>query len=138
MREQSSLLETPRLKNDTILPMLSFFSWWYGAGWFQVAHSLPNRLAAVNETLSVHQLLRTLFAPWKRIISYAGNDIGDKFRATLDNLFSRMVGFVVRILFLLAAAVLLLTVSVVTVIEMAVWPLLPLAVPALLIAGSIL
>src|ERR1700712_401157 len=97
--------------------MLAFFSWWYGSGWAQVAQSLSSRLKAVSEAFSVRQLLNTLFSPWRRIITYPGSGIEEKFRAMLDNLFSRMVGFVVRLLFLIAAACMLVMVCVVTVIE---------------------
>jgi hypothetical protein len=115
--------------------VLSFFSWWYGWGWRLVFNSFGPRLRGVMNGFSVVQLLGTLFAPWRRIITYPGASLEDKMRAKFDNLFSRIIGFVVRAGVLLAAVVTLLVVALLTGIEVVVWPLLPLAVPGCLIAG---
>lgn len=121
-----------------IMLVLSFFSWWYGRGWKQVLDSFGPRLQGVMDNFSVSQLFRTLFAPWRRIISYPGSNIEERFRAWGDNLFSRIVGFVVRSVVLLAALLVIVLVAALTVIELAVWPLLPLAVPGCIVAGLII
>lgn len=121
-----------------VMLALSFFSWWYGHGWAQVAASLQSRITGVANGFSVGQLLKTLFAPWRRIISYPGASLGDKMRAWGDNVFSRIVGFVVRLLVLFAALLTVIIVMVVSLIELVVWPLLPLAIPGCLIAGLVL
>jgi hypothetical protein len=113
----------------------SFLGWWYGAGWARVAHSLGPRLRGVSDSFSVGQLFKTLFEPWRRIITYPGRSLEDRFRAIGDNLVSRIIGFLVRVIVLLAAGVVLLIIAVLTLIEIIVWPLLPLAVPGCLIAG---
>ena len=82
----------------------AFFSWWYGRGWKLVATSLKPRLHGVANAFSVRQLLRTLFEPWRRIVTEPGSSLEDRWKAGFDNAFSRMVGFVVR-LFVLVAAV---------------------------------
>lgn len=115
--------------------ILSFFSWWYGRGWQQVARGLGPRLRGVMNAFSVRQLLRTLFAPWRRIITYPGASLEDRFRAWGDNMFSRIVGLVVRLFVLFAAAVTLVLVALLTAVELVIWPLLPVAVPGCLIAG---
>jgi hypothetical protein len=121
-----------------VMLVASFFSWWYGDGWARVMHSLGPRCRSVLDSFSVKQLMRTLFAPWRRIITYPGRSLEDRFRALGDNLFSRAIGFVVRIIVLLAAGAALLLVTVLTVMEIVIWPLLPVAVPGCLIAGLIL
>ena len=121
-----------------IMLLLSFFSWWYGPGWGQVAASFSQRLAGIADTFSVGQLLRTLFAPWRRIITYPGASLAERFRAWGDNLFSRIIGFLVRFFVLLAALLTALVIIVITVVELLIWPLLPLAVPGLVIAGLVL
>ncbi len=118
--------------------LLAFFSWWYGRGWKHVANSFGPRWRGVTESFSVNQLLHTLFSPWRRIITEPGRSLEDRFHAWVDNLFSRMIGFVVRLGVLLAAAVTLLVVMVLTLVEVIAWPLLPPAIPALLIAGLVL
>ena len=121
-----------------IMLATSFFSWWYGNGWKAVANSFGPRLRGVLNSFSVSQLFRTLFAPWRRIITYPGATVQERFRAWGDNIFSRAVGFVVRVTVLLAALTALCVVAMLTVVELIIWPLLPLAVPGCLIAGFII
>lgn len=115
--------------------ILSFFSWWYGRGWQQVALGFEPRLRGVVNAFSVRQLLRTLFAPWRRIVTYPGASFDERFRAWGDNVVSRVVGFVVRFFVLLGALIALVLVALLTAVELVVWPLLPVAIPGCLIAG---
>ncbi len=117
--------------------ILSFFSWWYSRGWQQVALDFRPRLRGVMNAFSARQLLRTLFEPWRRIITYPGASLEERFRAWGDNLFSRMVGFVVRFFVLLATLVTLVLVALLTAIELVIWPLLPVAIPGCFIAGLV-
>lgn len=116
---------------------LSFFSWWYGPGWRQVFRNFGPRLERIASAFSVRQLIRTLFAPWRRIITYPGASLAERFHAGIDNLISRVIGFLVRLLVLFTAAIALSLGAVLTVLEIAAWPLLPLAIPGLLIAGLV-
>lgn len=117
---------------------MSFFSWWYGRGWKEVLDSFGPRLSTMAAMFSVVQLLRTLFSPWRRIITYPGTSFPERVRAWGDNAFSRVIGFVVRLFVLLAAAIALLTVAIITILELVIWPLLPLAIPGGLVAGALL
>ena len=118
--------------------VLSFLSWWYGSGWKHVFDSLGPRLHGVSVSFSVAQLLRTLFQPWRRIISYPGASLQAKMQAKLDNLISRAIGFTVRLGVLIGALFAYLFVGLFTILEVLLWPLLPLAVPGCLIAGLLL
>lgn len=120
-----------------VMLVVAFFSWWYGKGWQGVAKSIGPRLSSVAATFSVSQLIRTLFAPWRRIITYPGDSIGERLRAWGDNIFSRAIGFVVRLIVLFAALVAMIVVLVFSVVEVIVWPLLPPAVPVLLVMGVV-
>lgn len=113
----------------------SFFTWWYGRGWRQVAGSFRPRLQGVADSFSVGLLVPTLFEPWRRIITPTGRSLEEKWRAWADNMFSRIIGFVVRLLVLLAAGLTVVVVAVLSLIEVLVWPLVPLAVPGLIVAG---
>jgi hypothetical protein len=117
---------------------IAFFSWWYGRGWQQVVSSFKPRIRSVLYSFSVRQLLTTLFAPWKRIVTEPGRSLEDRLRAAADNAFSRCVGFVVRFFVLLAAFVSVVIVALLCVIEIVAWPLLPLAIPGSIIAGFVL
>jgi hypothetical protein len=118
--------------------IMSFFSWWYGRGWGLVAASFGPRARGVMDAFSVRQLIRTLFAPWRRIITYPGASLDERFRAWGDNMFSRLIGLVVRLFVLLTAMVTLALVAILTFIQLITWPLLPLAVPGCLIVGLII
>jgi hypothetical protein len=115
----------------------SFFSWWYLTGWKQVISSLERRLKIVAELFSVKQLLQTLLSPWRKIISYPGGSFNDKLRAIGDNMVSRVIGFIVRLLVLVLALGTTIVVLLVSLIELIAWPILPPAVIVLLILGII-
>src|SRR5260221_12930004 len=87
--------------------LVAFVQWWYGPGWRNASSRLLTRIRETFLTFSVPILLRTMFQPWRRIITYPGASIGDRMRAVLDNVVSRAVGFTVRLFALTAAAVLL-------------------------------
>ncbi len=118
-----------------VMLVVAFFSWWYGRGWRNVATNIGPRLSGIVAAFSVTQLLRTLIQPWRRIITYPGDSLSTKLKALGDNIFSRAVGFVVRSLVLIAALVVLIVALVFSVVEVVVWPLLPPALPVLLIMG---
>ena len=118
-----------------VMLVLSFLGWWYGRGWKEVWQSFGSRFGAVADTFSISQLLRTLFDPWRRIITYPGASLGDRLRAWADNAFSRVIGFVVRLLVLFAALLAVIMVIILTSAEAIIWPLLPAAVPFCLVAG---
>ena len=118
--------------------VVSLFAWWYGPGWRRVSVRFRRRLDSVLQEFSVSQLLHTLFAPWRRIITYPGAGFSERWRAWNDNLFSRMIGFFVRAFVLLAALVIVALLMLTTLLEFIVWPLMPIAIPVCLVWGLLL
>lgn len=116
---------------------LEFLTWWYSRGWLLMARNGQRRLVRTSHLFSLPILIRTLFAPWRRIMTYPGAGMQAHIRAATDNLVSRVVGFVVRILVLIAAGLILSCMLVLAVVELIVWPLIPLAVVAALLKGLI-
>jgi hypothetical protein len=86
---------------------------------------------------SVGVLLQTLFSPWRRIMTYPGSGLGAHMRALGDNIISRCVGFVVRIMALLAAAGGFVVLLIFGVVELILWPLLPFAAIGCVIWGVV-
>jgi hypothetical protein len=117
--------------------VFQMLSWWYGQGWRRVAVDSQQRLVTVSHIFSVPILLRTLFAPWRRIVTYPGAGLDAKLRALGDNLVSRAVGFSVRIMVLVAAGLILGLTASFGIVFVLLWPLLPVAIPALLLKGVI-
>lgn len=107
---------------------VGFFSWWYSAGWMLLAKSVQKRLQKTLAMFSVPSLMRTLFAPWKRIVTNPGAGLNAHLSAIGDNMVSRAIGFTVRIFVLLGALVSMLLVAIIGVIQIVAWPLVPLAI----------
>ncbi len=105
--------------------ILEFFGWWYTSGWKKLLVEIAGQIKRLWYVFSVPTLLKTLFAPWKRIVTVPGKTLQDRLRAVGDNIISRLVGLVVRIFVIIAAIV---VISVVTALGLAVfviWPLVP-------------
>ncbi|HEY2004786.1 MAG TPA: hypothetical protein VGH44_06780 [Candidatus Saccharimonadia bacterium] len=80
-------------------------------------------------------LLRTMFAPWRRIITPPGGSLEQRVRALLDNTVSRLVGFAVRLIALIAACVLIALYTLIGGLIVLLWPVLPILGPALVVGG---
>jgi hypothetical protein len=114
---------------------VAFFRWWYGPGWRDNADRLRSRLITTYLEFSVPILVRTLFSPWRRIISYGGGSLGERARSVLDNIVSRFVGFGVRLTALLAAVIILGLNVFMGGLWLILWPLIPVAGPILILRG---
>jgi len=102
--------------------------WWYGAGWaYAWQRGVVQRLQWCESTFSMAALVRTWFAPFKQ--TYSGDvkgSIGAHFRAAVDGLISRVIGFLVRSVLLLAGAVCSIFVLLTGLIFMTSWAFIPL------------
>jgi hypothetical protein len=115
--------------------VVAFIQWWYGPGWRDASSRL---LAKIHETylnFSMPILLRTMFAPWRRIITPPGGSLEQRVRALLDNTVSRLVGFAVRLIALIAACVLIALYTLIGGLIVLLWPVLPILGPALVVGG---
>lgn len=115
--------------------MLEFVRWWYGRGWAGALKRAAHNLSVLADLFSVTILLRTLFAPWKRIITYPGAGLDAHLRAFLDNLVSRFIGFFVRLMVLIAAGVMFVVVWVFSYAQVILWPFIPIGAVILIIWG---
>lgn len=116
---------------------LAFLQWWYGPGWLRGWTSLGARLRRTYYGFSVPLLSRTLLSPWRRIITPGGGPLSDRMRALLDNLVSRVVGLIVRLLTILTAGIIAVWWLLVAAAQLVIWPLLPLAAIALMVTASV-
>ncbi|HUB93245.1 MAG TPA: hypothetical protein VMB52_01970 [Verrucomicrobiae bacterium] len=114
---------------------LDLLSWWYGIGWAGVLHATRRRLGAVSGAFSTSTLLHTLFAPWRRIVTYPGAGLEERLQAFSDNAISRFVGFSIRFFVLLAASVAFVVLSMLGLVELIVWPLTPILAVILIVKG---
>ena len=117
--------------------LVAFISWWYGPGWRDASAQLKDRLRTTVLTFSVPILLRTMFAPWRRIISPPGSSLQQKARALVDNAVSRAVGFAVRLLALVSAGIIIAVYCIFGGLILVLWPVLPILGPVLIVVGVI-
>ena len=126
---------------DTILHMLfvDFLRWWYGAGWVLRVRMLEEHLKNVAAFFSFGTMLKTLFSPWRQNITVARADqsIGDKVSAFVDNIVSRAVGFMVRLLMSIVAIIALTVILVLNIVYVLVWPLIPLSPAIIFSVGAV-
>lgn len=83
----------------TLVP--TFFAWWYGRGLKDLFAFLIALLNYLQNMFSVTTLLKTLFSPWKKMVEEKGRGLQGLWYWILDNLISRGIGFVVRVIMIL-------------------------------------
>lgn len=117
---------------------VSFFQWWYGRGLLNQFLAVQRRLQNLSDMFSIGILFRTLFSPWKQIARVARRDepLEAKFRAWLDTLISRFVGFWVRFFVIVAAFITLFVTTIFSIMFLVAWPVLPL-MPIILLFFSV-
>lgn len=107
--------------------LFEFVRWWYGPGWLDATARARDLIVSTQKAFSAGVLLRTLFSPWKQIVTLPGRSLSDRFKAGIDNLVSRVVGFFARLITLLAATILISLMAFLGFISVVVWPVLPVA-----------
>lgn len=106
--------------------IIELMRWWYTTGWMHAAHRISTWTLGVYHTFSVGILLRTLFAPWRRIISIPGRSIDARIHAAFDNFISRCIGCIVRSITLVVASGMMIAAFVAGLMLCVVWPCIPL------------
>lgn len=117
--------------------LIEFFSWWYLDGWKKLATEIELKVNRLWYLFSIPTLVKTLFAPWKRMITSPGKTIQDHIRAIGDNFVSRLVGFFVRAIVIVAAVVVISFAGVVGLVAIIAWPLMPPVIVLLFIRGLV-
>lgn len=117
---------------------VSFFSWWYGAGFADLVRRISRGFSKTIDQFSIPQLAATLFSPFKQID--AGNFSGQvsidvAFRRWLDRTFSRFFGAFIRFFTILAGIIVLLFLSLMGLLRLVVWLVVPFTPIAGLIFG---
>lgn len=124
------------------MPIISivrdYFLWHYSVAYVDIVGIIRNYLWAVNHMFSVLELLKSLFAPFKRIQEEQVNIIRktEEFFANLYvNFLMRIVGFVLRTALLSIALVAFLLVIGLGLLTLLLWTILPGLVFYLFISG---
>jgi hypothetical protein len=117
---------------------IALFSWWYTTAWRGIAHSTDRRFHGALNFFSVGLLLRTLFDPYRQIAAVRGKGSLDaQLRAWADRSFSRMVGAVLRSIFIFTGLLAASCIVIIGFFQMLLWPLVP-ALPLIALTGMVL
>lgn len=115
--------------------LVGLLSWWYGSGWRDRLHLTGRQLSGVAAFFSIGQLALTLFAPFRQISAGSVQGAVDvQIRAWFDKLISRVIGAFVRFFAIIAGIIIIVIASIIQLVILAGWLLLPLVV----IAGVIM
>ncbi len=106
--------------------VVSLLSWWYTAGWAQLARRSVLRVAGVLEFFSVGMLAGSLFAPFRQISAgKVRGSLDTQMRAWADRQISRGIGAMVRLAVILFGLVATLLMAIVAAALLALWPFVP-------------
>lgn len=105
-----------------------FFTWWYGPGWKNAFIRITKRVETLAAELSMGILLGSLFEPWKQITSYSrpNSPLDVKLHVLMDNVFARIVGFIVRVSVLIFGLIACGITFIFGLVLAIAWPLVPL------------
>ncbi len=111
--------------------------WHYGEGIKNITALGLNFLRFENHFFSQKLLLKTLFSPYRRMQERykKGFDVEAFLESAIINFITRLVGFLLRSVILLASGVTNLFTIIAIPIALVLWIFLPLLIVALLIAG---
>ena len=110
------------------MQLVALLSWWYAGGVRRMLGRVRARFAGLLDYFSIDLLVRTLFAPFRQISagSVAG-PIGVKFRAWADQMISRVIGAIVRMIVIVVGCAAITIQGLLSLVYIVVWLLLPAA-----------
>lgn len=114
-------------------------AWWYTDGWRQCLQRAEARLEATLDFFSLGLLVQTLFAPFRQIsASSVRGSFEVQVRAFFDQLISRIIGMVVRLIMIGIGSIVVLINLLMAVVLLLGWvfvPLLPIVGLGLYLTG---
>lgn len=119
------------------MAIAEMFVWWYSGGWRAFIAKSHSALSHIIDLFSMGDLLRTLFKPFRQISAETASSSSSmdlRFHIFLDRLVSRCIGFVSRLVLLIAGSIIILLGGILSIILILLWPIIPL----LPIAGIVL
>ncbi len=117
--------------------ILNYFFWHYTRALTDIVAIFKNIFTFEVRFFSIPLLLKTLFSPWqKQNESYVqGFHPGAFFETVIVNIITRLVGFVVRMCFILIGIVCLVFTVVLFLTSFVIWLVLPFIITILFFSG---
>lgn len=124
------------MKEGTNNLILLYFAWWYNRGFIKLLKYLKAVLIYLTDLFSVKLIFQTLFDPWKRDrTSYKGLPLNERFQVLMLNIATRLIGFLIKIIFFIVYLVFLIAFLIISAISIIFWLALPLLIIFLIILG---
>lgn len=121
------------------LLLIDFSVWYYTGAFRDMLRVWLNYLWFITHYFSLLLLLRTLFAPWKRMQDpYQRNGLEELLSVLIVNTLSRFVGALIRLTLILTCLVSLMLCIASLFLWLALWVSLPVLTVALFIKGLML
>jgi hypothetical protein len=121
------------------MQVVGMLTWWYSGGIRWLFGRIGRRVMGIVDFFSIDLLLKTLFSPFRQIdAGVTGRSLEAKFRAFIDRLISRLIGFLARSFMIIFGTMSLLFVAVCAVVAAVLWlvlPLLPIVGLTLFLSG---
>jgi len=117
--------------------MHHYILWHYTKAFGEIAHISKNFFWFTTHFFSLPQLIRSYFAPWKRMTEERGDTFNfeDLAGFIIINILSRLVGMILRTTIILTGTVALLIVLLCTIATYVFWIMAPAALLVCLILG---
>ena len=106
--------------------IVGILSWWYGRGFSIRLGQAQQQLVGIYDYFSIDLLIKTLFSPFRQISAgKVQGPLAVQFRAFVDRLFSRVIGFVVRSIMIVVGSIGIVGSILISLFMIAVWLLMP-------------
>lgn len=102
-----------------------FFKWWYGRGLKDLFDFLSGLFLHTKNLFSITTVLKTFFQPWKKMVSSRRPGIDGLKDWLADNLISRAVGIVMRLVMIILFVLSIVAVSLGAIVATVLWVCLP-------------
>lgn len=114
--------------------LVSLMRWWYGLGWLDQLLLVRQRFDRAADFYSIELSARSLFKPFRQIDAdgVRRGSLDVVLRAFFDQMFSRVIGAVIRTFLIIIGSVGILLEAIIGAVRLAAWPLLPF-LPVLLV-----
>ncbi|OHA88763.1 MAG: hypothetical protein A2741_01580 [Candidatus Zambryskibacteria bacterium RIFCSPHIGHO2_01_FULL_43_27] len=124
---------------DLLIFLPEYFRWHYSRAWKDLARNCSQFIRFTISFFSITFLVRTLFAPWKRMKENyeKGFDPEGFFSTLIVNLIMRLVGFVIRTFALAVGIVAVILVLLISALVFVFWALFPAIVAFLFAIGIV-
>ncbi len=120
----------------SILSLIShYLHWHYTRAFVEIFGLWKNTLWFCKEFFSFEVLIKTFFQPWKRLKEEGGGGIAGFFEGFVVTTIMRVIGMIMRLFVLIVGLLALGLCTSAGVILIGVWPILPILVAFIFVAG---